>query len=297
MKKIIKVGSRQSYLALAQSRIIIDEVQKKYPALQFELVGIKTTGDVLLDQKLTEAGGKGLFVKELELALLEHKIDLAIHSMKDVPAAIPPGLEIRVFSQREDARDVLLTSNGSTFSDLPPKAVVGTSSLRRKFQLLERRPDLKIKELRGNINTRLKKLQQGEYDAIVLAAAGLKRAGIEVKDLYYFELKEMIPAVGQGILGIETRSGDDLSYLWQTVHSPQSARQIAAERAFMLKLGGDCTTPLAAYALVEKDKIKVYGMLATNDGKKMAKDEVEGEKEKAAQWGEELALKLKGMLF
>jgi hydroxymethylbilane synthase len=295
-KRIVRVGSRKSRLAMAQSKWVIEQVIKKHPDIEFQLVGIQTKGDIILDQRLDKIGGKGLFIKELENAILDGTIDIAVHSMKDMPADIPEGLEIAAVSKREDPRDVLVTGSGVRFNELPVGAVLGTSSARREVQVLLKRPDLRIKTLRGNVNTRLDKLTGNEYDAIMLAAAGLNRLGLGERCVQYFEVDDIIPAVGQGILGVETRKGENVDYLMDTIHSAESAVQIEAERAFLIRLNGGCTIPMAAHAVIEGRRIKVYGMLASDDGKVSVRDIVEGEKDSAAQLGRELADRLVRML-
>ena len=198
---------------MVQTQWVVNQIKKKHQHLDFEIVGIKTKGDIILDKMLDKIGGKGLFIKELENALLEKKIDMAVHSMKDMPAEIPAGLKIAAVSYREDPRDVLVTVDGRTLEDLDAGAVIGTSSVRREVQLKKIRPDLKFKVLRGNVLTRLVKLANREYDAIILAAAGLKRLGLAEMCVQYFNVEELIPAVGQGILGIETRDDGELDYL------------------------------------------------------------------------------------
>lgn len=289
MKRKIRVGSRESKLALVQSEWVVDEIRKKHPELEFEIVPIKTKGDVLLDTRLDKIGGKGLFIKELEIALLAQSIDIAVHSMKDMPAEIPEGLAISAVSRREDPRDVLVTADGRFFEELVEDAVIGTSSVRREVQLLEKRSDLRFKTLRGNVLTRLNKLLNREYDAIVLAAAGLKRLGLEDRCIQYFDVAEMVPAVGQGILGVETRKNDDISYLLDSVHCEEAAMQLSAERTFMVKLNGGCSVPIAAHAVIEGEKMKVYGLLAPEDKAAVFRATVEGNKHEAAMLGERLA--------
>ncbi|MGI6776956.1 MAG: hydroxymethylbilane synthase [Acetivibrionales bacterium] len=293
MKKLIKVGSRKSALALAQSRWVISRVQSKFPDIEFEIVGIQTRGDIILDKRLDKIGGKGLFIKELENALLDGTIDIAVHSAKDMPAKLPEGLVIPIVSCREDPRDVLVTADGRKLDQLESGAVIGTSSARREVQILEKRPDIYIKTLRGNINTRLEKaLNNKGYDAIMLAAAGLKRLGLEEKCVEYFAVDDIIPAVGQGILAIETRVDEDIEFLMESVHCEKAAIQLSAERAFLKKLNGGCTTPMAAHAIIEGESIKIYGMLATDDKTFSCRDMVKGNKSKAVQLGEQLAVRL-----
>ena len=296
MKKVIRVGSRRSALAVAQSEWVINEVRKKHTDIEFELIGIQTRGDVILDQRLDKIGGKGLFIKELENALICNEIDMAVHSAKDMPAELPDGLAVSAVSKREDPRDVLITSDGRYFDRLEKEAVFGTSSARREVQVLQKRPDLEMKMLRGNVNTRLDKLVRNEYDAIMLAAAGLNRLGLEGKCVQYFNVEDIIPAVGQGILAIETRKDEDIAFLMESVHCEESALQLSAERAFMIRLNGGCTTPMAAHAVIEGQKMKIYGMLASDDKTIVCRDSVEGYKSEAVKMGEELADKLSRMV-
>ncbi|MCX7711186.1 MAG: hydroxymethylbilane synthase [Clostridia bacterium] len=289
MKKIIKVGTRESDLAMTQSRWVVQEIQKKYPELQFELVPIKTKGDVLLDTRLDKIGGKGLFIKELENALLDGSIDMAVHSMKDMPAELPEGLTISALSKREDPRDALVTLSGQKLTELKTQAVIGTSSVRREAQLLVIRPDFQMKLLRGNVLTRLNKLLQGEYDGVILAAAGLNRLGLEGKITQYFSIEEVVPAVGQGVLCVETREEDKLNAFLDSVHCEASKFAVDAERAFLIRLNGGCTVPLGAHAVIEENSMKVYGMLASEDRTKIFKGFVEGPINDAISLGNRLA--------
>ncbi len=293
MKNIIKVGTRESALALAQSRLIVGLLGSRYPQLQFELVGMKTRGDVLLDTRLDLIGGKGLFVNEIENALIEGRLDMAVHSMKDMPAIMPEQLTLAAVSEREDPRDALITMNGKGLSSLPQGSVVGTSSIRREVQLLSLRPDLRIKQLRGNVLTRLDKLAAGEYDAIVLAAAGMKRLGLSDRCTEYFKEEDMLPAIGQGILGIQVRKGGELQELVKSINCSASWLALEAERRYMLRLDGGCTTPMAAHAVICGDSMKITGMLW--DGSRIIRAAAEGDKQQAAQLGERLAdMVLKG---
>lgn len=289
MKRLIKVGSRESKLAMVQTEWVIREVRKKHPELEFEIIGIKTMGDAILDKTLDKIGGKGLFIKELENALMEGLVDIAVHSMKDMPAEIPDALAIAAVSEREDPRDVLVTSEGARFEELPLGAVIGTSSVRREVQTAAKREDLKFKTLRGNVLTRLNKLANREYDAILLAAAGLKRLGLEDRCTQYFNVDEIIPAVGQGVLGIEARKGEDVQYLLDTVHCPEAALAVEAERAYMIKLNGNCSIPIAAHAVIRGDEMTLWGMLAREDKTGVTRAVVSGSKLEAGKLGEELA--------
>lgn len=289
MNGTIRVGTRESALAMAQSRLIVNLLESRFSGLKFELVGMKTRGDVLLDTRLDLIGGKGLFVNEIENALIEDKIDMAVHSMKDMPAVMPGQLTIAAVSEREDPRDVLVTTNGQSLKELRNGAVVGTSSIRREVQLLALRPDLNVRQLRGNVLTRLDKLGAGEYDAIVLAAAGLKRLGLHEKCGRCFSVEEMLPAIGQGILGVQIRKGGKMQELVNSVNSPDTWLALEAERSFMVRLNGGCSTPVAAHAVISGNEMKIMGMLAVNDGKTVLRAAVEGDKRQAPTLGERLA--------
>lgn len=289
MKRIIKVGSRESRLAMAQTGWVINEIKKKHPELEFEIKGIKTKGDMLMDTRLDKIGGKGLFVKELEIALISGAIDFAVHSMKDMPAEMPQELTIAAVSRREDPRDVLITPDGRKLKDLRNRAVIGTSSIRREVQLLAVRPDFIFKTLRGNILTRIKKLFDGEYDAVILAAAGLKRLGLEERCVEYFDTEDIIPAAGQGILAIEARRSDNLDFLRDSVHDTDSFRAVQAERAFMIRLNGGCSVPMAAYAVIDGQYMKICGMLASEDKSRIFWADAGGSKYDAENLGLQLA--------
>lgn len=265
--RLFRIGTRGSLLALKQSGNIKAALESLWPGLRVELSVMKTTGDKILDVPLSKVGGKGLFVKEIEDALLAREVDLAVHSMKDVPAALPEGLVIGLIPPREDPRDVLITRHGSTISDLPEGAEVGTSSLRRAAQLRKLRPDLRISNLRGNLDTRLRKLQEGLYDAIVLAAAGLLRMGWEDAISSYLDPEEFLPAIGQGALGIEVRIDDsEVLDLLAPLHHPETAVAVEAERAFLEKLEGGCQVPIGGYARVAGGQVELTGLVASPDG-------------------------------
>lgn len=288
MIRKIRIGTRESELAMAQSRWVAGEIQKKHPDFELEFVPMKTKGDVILDKRLDKIGGKGLFVKELENALMEKTIDIAVHSMKDMPGELPQGLTIAAVSKREDPRDVFVSLAGAKLGDIKAGAVVGTSSVRREALILDKRPDLSIKTLRGNVLTRLNKLLNEEYDGLVLAAAGLKRLGFEEKITQYLECNDFIPAVGQGVLCIEAREKDDLEYLLDSVHNEESKLAVDAERAFLIKLSGSCSTPLGAYAHIEGSNLKIQGMLAVGEKNRVYRACVEGKAQEAAMLGEQL---------
>jgi len=291
-KKKVRVGTRESRLAVVQTNLIVNEIKKKHPDYEFEIISFKTTGDTLLDQKLDKIGGKGLFIKELEAALLNGSIDIAVHSLKDMHARLPEGLTIAAVSRREDPRDVLITLGGKKLDDLEDNAVIGTSSARREAQLLLLKPGLVIRTLRGNVITRITRLEKGDYDGIVIAMAGLKRLGLEWKVTDCFDVDKIVPAVGQGVLCVETRSDYDTGYLKDSVHDEDVFMATEAERAFMIKLDGSCSTPLAAHAVIDGDKMTVYGFAAGEDKSKAARDTVVGSKYDGIQLGEMLAEKI-----
>lgn len=277
MRKII-VGSRRSKLALTQTNWFIDQMKAAGAPFEFEVKEIVTKGDQILDVMLSKVGGKGLFVKEIEQALFNKEIDFAVHSMKDMPAVLPEGLSIGCIPPRVDARDAYIANDGVKFMDLPVGAVVGTSSLRRSSQLLLLRPDLEIKWIRGNIDTRLKKMQDGEYDAILLAAAGLKRMGWS-EDIVteYMSIEDCIPAVGQGALAIECRA-DDVELLTELkkMSDDKTWREVDAERTFLSEMDGSCQVPIAGFATTVGDEITFTGYIATPDAQQVFKKTVTG---------------------
>ena len=256
--KSLRIGSRNSRLAMVQAEYVADWYRKAHHDSCVEIIGISTKGDEILDRKLDKIGGKGLFIKELEVALLEGSIDIAVHSAKDLPAHLASGLDIVAVSAREDARDALISRKGSFLADLPNGAVVGTSSARREYQLLALRPDLQIRMLRGNVLTRLQKLKSGEFDAIVLASAGLNRLQLSSEISSCFTTDEMIPAVGQGILAIEARNDFDKG-LFSGFHDAQVAISLHMERRTMITLQGDCSTPLGVHAQWQHGQIHPTG--------------------------------------
>ncbi|MEI4829473.1 hydroxymethylbilane synthase [Bacillus sp. FJAT-53711] len=279
MRKII-VGSRKSKLALTQTHWFIDQLKALGLPYEFEVKEIVTKGDVILDVTLSKVGGKGLFVKEIEHALLTKEIDMAVHSMKDMPAVLPEGLTIGCIPKRVDPRDAFISKNGESFDGLPEGAVIGTSSLRRSAQLLAARPDLQIKWIRGNIDTRIRKLKEENYDAIILAAAGLKRMGWADDVITgYLDEKACVPAVGQGALSIECREDDaDLLQLLSHLNDSVTAKTVEAERVFLHKLEGGCQVPIAGYAtLKEDDQIELTALVGSADGTVLLKEVVTGE--------------------
>jgi hydroxymethylbilane synthase len=278
MRKII-VGSRRSKLAITQTNWVIEQLKKLDGSFEFEVKEIVTKGDRIVDVTLSKVGGKGLFVKEIEQAMLDCEIDMAVHSMKDMPAALPEGLVIGCIPEREDHRDALISKNHVKLNDLKSGAIVGTSSLRRGAQLLAMRPDLEIKWIRGNIDTRLEKLEKEDYDAIILAAAGLSRMGW-AQDIVteFLEPELCLPAVGQGALSIECR-GDDhqLLELLQKFSNSETSQTVRAERSFLKKMEGGCQIPIAGYAhLNEKNEIVLNGLVASPDGKLIYKTQMSG---------------------
>ncbi|MBY6267360.1 hydroxymethylbilane synthase [Parageobacillus thermoglucosidasius] len=278
MRKII-VGSRRSKLALTQTNWVIEQLRQLGAPFEFEVKEIVTKGDKILDVTLSKVGGKGLFVKEIEHAMLNNEIDMAVHSMKDMPAVLPDGLIIGCVPPREDHRDVLISKNKETFADLPSGAVIGTSSLRRSAQLLAKRPDLTIKWIRGNIDTRLAKLQTEDYDAIVLAAAGLVRMGWASDVITeYLATDVCLPAVGQGALAVECRESDEELREWlQKLNDIDTERAVYAERAFLRQLEGGCQVPIAGYAHVNnQNDIVLTALVASPDGKELYKETVSG---------------------
>jgi len=286
---LLRLGTRKSKLALWQANF----VKEKLEALgcKVKLVPITTTGDKILDAPLAKIGGKGLFVKEIENALLAGEIDLAVHSLKDVPMIIPEGLTLSAITEREEPYDVLISKNGKKLEELPSGAVVGTSSLRRQVQIKRRRRDLRVEILRGNVDTRLRKLKEGLYDAIVLAYAGVKRMGFsgEISQV----LEDFIPAVGQGSLAIETRAEDErvINFV-RVLNHQESWLRAVCERAFLRELQGGCQVPMGAYAWIEGDRIKIKGFISDLEGERFLEGYEEGSPQKAEEVGKRLAQRL-----
>ena len=287
------LGTRASKLALQQSEWFQGQVQVIAPDITVTLTRIQTSGDKIVDVPLAKIGGKGLFVKEIEEALLSGEIDFAVHSMKDVPTQLPDGLEILCVPPREDSRDALISRTGCRFQELPVGARVGSSSLRRQSQFLHARPDLRIEMLRGNLDTRLKKLKEGQFDAIILAAAGLRRLGWTEEITEYLDPQLCLPAIGQGALGIEGRSNDQFvrSILSRLTHPPTQVA-VAAERALLHRLEGGCQVPIAAYATLTNDQLHLEGLVASVDGKTVIRDAVQGARAEAQVLGTRLAERL-----
>lgn len=287
----IVIATRGSQLALWQAHHVQARLQAVQPGLTVELAVIKTSGDVIVDVPLAKVGGKGLFVKEIEQALVEGRADLAVHSMKDVPPELAPGLAIAAVSSREVPWDALCARNQVTLATLPHGARIGTSSMRRQCQLLARRPDLQVAMLRGNVPTRIKKLDAGEFDAVVLAAAGLVRLGMADRITEQLAMDVSIPAVAQGVLAIEIRDGDDRvrSLVRAALHDDATEVHVAAERAFLARMGGSCQTPLAAHAVDEAGGLRVVAMCGMPDGTRVLRAERTGPRGEAAAIGVALA--------
>ena len=278
MNPTLRIATRKSHLALWQAEHVAALLRAAHPGLAVELVPLVTQGDRIQDRSLAEIGGKGLFIKELEVAIEEHRADIAVHSMKDVPTQMPPGFTIGAVLTRADPRDALITRNGvSRIEDLPRGALIGTSSLRRQAQLCALRPDLKIEALRGNVDTRLRKLDQGDMAAIILACAGLIRLGLESRITGRLDPKQCLPAVTQGVIGIECR-GNDARTLELLAALEDAATRVVmrAERAFSHHLGGSCQSPIAAYAELNANQIELHGLVAEPDGSRLLRDSMNG---------------------
>ena len=290
MMKTLKIATRQSPLALWQAEHIRARLEAMHADLTVELVTFVTQGDKILDTPLAKIGGKGLFVKELEAALMDGRADLAVHSMKDVPMALPEGLSLAVICEREDPLDAFVSNHYASFADLPQGAKVGTSSLRRKCQILKARPDLEIIDLRGNVGTRLSKLDDGQYDAIILASAGLKRLGLAERIRHTIQPDVSLPAVGQGALGLECRSQDQavLDLILPLMHA-ETNMCVRAERAFNAYLEGGCQVPIAGYATLQNGQLQIEGRVGSVDGQTILKAVHYGAPEQAEMLGEELA--------
>jgi hydroxymethylbilane synthase len=278
---------------LQQSEWFQSRVHAVAPEVRVTLRKIQTSGDKIIDVPLAKIGGKGLFVKEIEEALLAGEIDFAVHSMKDVPAQLPGGLEILCVPPREDARDALISRNGRSFKDLPQGARIGTASLRRQAQLLNARPDLRIEMLRGNLDTRLRKLKEGQFDAIVLAAAGLRRLAWAQEITEYLDPVVSLPAIGQGALGIEGRSNDQfVRSILDRLNDQATQTTVTAERALLHRLEGGCQVPIAAYAILAGEQLQLEGLVASVDGKTVLRDRIEGPTQEAHALGVQLAERL-----
>jgi hydroxymethylbilane synthase len=289
----IRIATRKSRLALWQANYVKEALQANHPGLKVELVTMSTQGDVILDTPLAKVGGKGLFVKELEVAMLEGKADLAVHSMKDVPVDFPEGLGLVTICEREDPRDAFISNHFDNTDALPQGAVVGTCSLRRQCQIKAYRPDLVIKNLRGNVETRLRKLDDGEYDAIILAAAGLIRLELETRIRGFLQPEQSLPAVGQGAIGIECRLDDKrLHQLLKPLHHQDTADRVHCERMMNLTLQGGCQVPIGSYALLEGEQLWLRALVGEPDGSRIVRGEIRGHRRDAEQLGITLAKQL-----
>jgi len=287
--KQLRVGTRASQLALWQANWVKSELEKKYPGMEVTLTKIKTIGDKILDVPLAQVGGKGLFVKEIEEAMLRGEIDIAVHSMKDVPTDFPEGLGLYCITEREDPRDAVISRNVK-FADLPQGARIGTSALRRQAQLLKIRPDLEMCIIRGNVETRIRKLDDDKLDAVILAAAGLKRLGFTEKVAEYLDVDLSIPAIGQGALGIECRLADPV--ITETIaffNHPATAYAVRAERALLKRCEGGCQVPIAAHGTVDGQNLHLVGFIAAVDGSRSVRGEISGPVEQSEQLGIQLA--------
>jgi len=286
----LRIATRKSPLALWQANHVREALLVRNPGLKVELLTMTTQGDKILDTPLAKVGGKGLFVKELEVGMLEGRADLAVHSMKDVPVEFPEGLGLAAVLPREDPRDVLISNRFSSIDELPDGARVGTSSLRRQCQLRARRPDLQILDLRGNVNTRLKKLDEGAYDAILLAAAGVRRMGWESRITELLPPEQFLPAIGQGAIGIEIRSDDQrVASLVAQLNDPRTATRIAAERALNERLQGGCQVPIAGYSEISHGVIVLRALVGRPDGSELVQGVISGRPEDAEELGRVLA--------
>lgn len=292
-QKVLRIATRKSLLALWQAEYVKAELLKYHPQLTIELVPLTSRGDKILDVPLAKVGGKGLFVKELEQALLANEADIAVHSMKDVPMDFPKGLGLAVICPREDARDAFVSNRFTSLETLPAGSVVGTSSLRRQCQLLAARPDLQIKFLRGNVQTRLQKLDDGDYDAIILAAAGLIRLALKPRISSYLSVEQSLPAGGQGAVGIECRMDDTATQaLLAPLHNRLTSQQVVAERAMNKHLQGGCQVPIACYAIHTEEGLWLRGLVGSPDGAQMLRDDIRGGVDDGEAMGIALADKL-----
>lgn len=293
-KQTLRIATRKSPLALWQAHYVKSRLEELHEHLEVELITMVTKGDIILDTPLAKVGGKGLFVKELEVAMLENRADIAVHSMKDVPVDFPDGLGLAIICEREDPRDAFVSNTYNSIDELPQGATVGTCSLRRQCQISAARPDIKIKELRGNVGTRLQKLDDGQYDAIILAAAGLKRLKLDARIQSFIEPEASLPAVGQGAVGIECRVNDQrVLDLIQPLNHSDTADRVKAERAMNLALEGGCQVPIGSYCVITQDnQLYLRGLVGKPDGTQIIRAEIRGERSQAVEMGEELATEL-----
>jgi len=282
----IIIATRKSPLAMWQAEHVAAKLKQAHPDLEVELMGMSTQGDKILDTPLAKIGGKGLFVKELEQGMLEGKADIAVHSMKDVPVAFPDGLHLPVIMQREDPRDAFVSNQFGSLEEIPEGAKVGTSSLRRQCQLSANRPDLEILPLRGNVNTRLRKLDDGDYDAIILASAGLIRLGFADRIKKYISTDSSLPAIGQGAIGIECRIEDErVNKLLQPLHDQDTADCVLAERAMNQRLEGGCQVPIGGHAILDGDNLSMRGLVGSTDGREIIRAQSSGHRKDAETIG------------
>jgi len=289
--KTLRIGTRASQLALWQANWVKSELEKRYPGLEVTLTKIKTQGDKILDVPLAMVGGKGLFVKEIEEAMLRGEIDIAVHSMKDVPTIFPEGLALRCITEREDCRDIVILRPGvSSWTDLPQGARIGTSALRRKAQLLHLRPDFKMLDIRGNVETRIRKLTEDNLDAVILAAAGMHRLGFASQIGEYLPVEISLPAIGQGALGLESRIDDaEVNALIDFFNHPETDWAVSGERAFLKRLEGGCQVPIACHGTVSGGQLTLTGLVADCDGVKLLKKTVIGQVDSSEKLGTSLA--------
>lgn len=292
MKKIVRVGSRDSKLAVMQTEIVMDAIARSHPELQLELVTMKTTGDIILDKTLDKIGGKGLFVKELDRALMENQVDITVHSLKDMPAEINDDLPILAFYKRGNPYDALVLPEGLEEKDMDHKLPIGSSSARRNVQLEKLYPDYDTESVRGNVLTRLSKLDRGLYSGLILARAGLERLGLESRITKTFTHNEMIPAAGQGILAVQGRKGEDYSYL-DLIDDPVTRREALAERAFIRELDGGCSAPVGAFAMDNGDEIEIFGIYKDTYTGKCVRGSIKGKSGQGTEKAVMLARRLK----
>lgn len=293
MSNTLRIATRKSALAMWQAEYVKAQLEHFHPELSVELIPMVTKGDIILDTPLAKVGGKGLFVKELEVAMLENRADIAVHSMKDVPVEFPEGLGLEVICPREDPRDAFVSNTIASLAELPEGAIVGTSSLRRQCQIKAFRPDLDIRDLRGNVNTRLRKLDDGEYDAIILAAAGLIRLEMPERIKEFIEPEVMLPANGQGAVGIECRTDDErIKTLLAPLECKTTRHRVLAERSMNRALEGGCQVPIGSYAVLNGDDIHLRGLVGAVDGSEIIHAELTGKASDGEALGEQLANEL-----
>ncbi|MBI2485734.1 MAG: hydroxymethylbilane synthase [Deltaproteobacteria bacterium] len=290
MRQVLRIGSRASRLALWQAEFIKGLITRSFPGLKIGISVIRTTGDRIADLPISEIGGKELFVKEIEEALLRNEIDVAVHSLKDLPTVLPDGLRIGAVGKRHDPRDALVSKEGIRFYEFPKGARIGTGSVRRQAQLLYLRPDLQIIPIRGNVDTRLRKLRNEGFDGVVLALAGLERMGFhnEVTEVFSFDI--LVPAPGQGVIAVECREYDDeISRMLVQINHEETQIAASAERAFLERLGGSCHVPVGCFAEIKEDSVKILGLIASPDGKQLIREDIEGSVQSHKSLGKELA--------